>query len=125
LIGFIALIYGLVGIGLAITYQEIKPPPKTIINAAKDIFSSITGKPEMTSDQKADVSKVVRIFYLIFGFSAMGMGFVSWIRKETKRLSFAAIGTGMIAVSWEFVLIGVVIAVIIFLLFNSDIFTNL
>jgi hypothetical protein len=125
LIGLIALIIGLAGIGLAITYQEIKPPPKTIISAAKDIFNSITGKPEMSSDQKTDISNVVRIFYLIFGFSAMGMGIVSWIRKDTKRLSFAAISTGIVAVSWEFVLIGVVIAVVIFILFNIDMFSNL
>lgn len=58
----------------------------------------------------------VRIAYSLMGLAAMGLGAISWIRKEHIRMSGGAIALGLVAICWQWVLVGVCIAVVIFLL---------
>jgi len=58
----------------------------------------------------------VRVTYTLMGLAAMGLGAVSWIRKEHVRMSGGAVALGLVAICWQWVLIGVCIAVVIFLL---------
>ena len=58
----------------------------------------------------------VRIVYSLMGLAAMGLGAISWIKKEHIRMAGGAIALGLIAICWQWVLIGVCIAVVIFLL---------
>lgn len=58
----------------------------------------------------------VRVSYMLMGLAAMGLGAVSWIKKEHIRMSGGAVALGLVAICWQWVLIGVCIAVVIFLL---------
>jgi hypothetical protein len=54
----------------------------------------------------------------LLGLAAIGLGVVSWIRKEHVRMAGGAIALGLIGVCWQWVLVAVCIAVVIFLLAN-------
>jgi hypothetical protein len=58
----------------------------------------------------------VRVTYTLLGLAAMGLGTFSWIKKEHIRMSGGAAALGLLAVCWPWVLVGVCIAVVIFLL---------
>jgi hypothetical protein len=58
----------------------------------------------------------VKITYTVLGLAAIGFGAFSWIKKEHVRMSGGAVALGLLAVCWQWVLIGVCIAVVIFLL---------
>jgi hypothetical protein len=63
----------------------------------------------------------VRLAYTLLGLIAMALGTVSWIRKEHIRMAGGAIAVGLIAICWHWVLIGVGIAIVIFILANLSI----
>jgi hypothetical protein len=58
----------------------------------------------------------LRITYTALGLAAIGLGTLSWIRKEHIRMSGGAAALGLLAVAWQWVLIGVCIAIVIFVL---------
>lgn len=58
----------------------------------------------------------IRITYTLMGLVAMGLGVVSWIKKEHIRMSGGAVALGLVAICWQWVLIGVCVAVVVFLL---------
>lgn len=60
----------------------------------------------------------VALAYTGLGFVAMILGVVSWIRKDCVRISGGAVALGLMAIAWEFVLIGVGIAIVVFILAN-------
>jgi hypothetical protein len=60
----------------------------------------------------------VALVYAALGFLAMVLGIVSWVKKDHIRISGGAISLGLMAVAWQYVLIGVTIAIIIFILAN-------
>ena len=59
-----------------------------------------------------------QMIYTALGLAAFALGVTAWCRKEHIRLAGAATSLGLIAVCWEWVLIGVCIAVVIFILAN-------
>jgi hypothetical protein len=60
----------------------------------------------------------VRLAYTALGLAAIALGAISWIRKEHIRMSGGAVALGLLAICWQWVLVGVCIAVVIFLLAN-------
>ncbi len=73
---------------------------------------------EETAEPPAKPFHPVRIIYTLLGLAAMGLGAVSWIKKEHVRMSGGAVALGLVAVCWQWVLIGVGVAVVVFLLAN-------
>ena len=119
------LIIGLVAVGTAIFQDELRPPPpednRTLTEVAGEAARNLIrekllreddGKPALPSTPE-NQRDVIVITYMALGFAAMALGLTSWIRKEHIRLSGGAIALGLIAVGWEYVLIGILIAVVI------------
>jgi hypothetical protein len=52
----------------------------------------------------------MRVTYTVLGLAAIGLGTFSWIKREHVRMSGGAAALGLIAVAWQWVLIGVCIA---------------
>ena len=52
------------------------------------------------------------------GFLAMVLGITSWVRKDHIRLSGGAVAVGLVAVGWEYVLVGLLIAIVILVVAN-------
>jgi hypothetical protein len=59
-----------------------------------------------------------RIAYTLLGVMAIGLGALSWARREHVRLAGGAAALGMLAVCWPWVMVGVMVAVLLFLLAN-------
>ena len=64
------------------------------------------------------INNWVQVLYSILGLIALFCGILSWVYKDHIRLSGASIATGLIAIAWHYVLIGVCIAVVIIVLSN-------
>ncbi len=87
--------------------QENPVPPPTSNSEKSGMFSGV-------SDKYDSVSMV----YALLGFIAMVLGVVSWVKKDHIRISGSAISLGLMAVAWQYVLIGVTIAIIILIIAN-------
>ena len=134
-IGIIGLIVGLIAVGLAIFQNDLRPqqpPPEPkpeptlkelAVEAGKKVINDKILKkevepPPITEDPLVSSHDRVELTYMILGFLAMVLGVVSWVKKDHIRISGGAISLGLMAVAWQFVLIGVVIAVVILILAN-------
>lgn len=74
---------------------------------------SLTSQKEEPASQPATT---VRIVYTALGLLAIGLGVFSWTRKEHGRIAGGAAALGLIAVAWQWVLIGVCVAIAVFIL---------
>lgn len=55
------------------------------------------------------------------GFLVMILGVISWIEKDHIKIASGAISLGLMAVAWQFVLIGVVIGITIIIVGNLSV----
>jgi hypothetical protein len=145
-IGVIGLILGLIAVGIAIFQGNIRdqvspPEPKVqdtrtikelAIGAGKKILADKLREkqedplPHHTVEPKknglfsgvSDKYDAVALIYSVLGFLAMVFGIISWVKKDHIRISGGAISLGLMAVAWQYVLIGVTIAVIILIIAN-------
>ena len=63
---------------------------------------------------------IVRIAYTGLGVLSIVLAIVAYIREENHRFSGVVGAAGIVAIAWEYVLIGLIIGVIIFVLANLD-----
>lgn len=139
-IGLLGLVIGLVAVGIAIFQDDLRahsappplpPPPPPEKDASFKELAIKTGKKLIeTKVLKEDAAPApvleepkaprdgIALLYMGLGFLAIVLGVVSWVRKEHIRLSGGAVALGLVAVAWQFVLIGVAIAIIILIVSN-------
>ncbi|MDF1739819.1 MAG: hypothetical protein P1U86_11725 [Verrucomicrobiales bacterium] len=128
-IGIIGLVVGLIALGLAIFQDALRPqPPEPTLKevaseAGKKFLTEKFLSPESDSQPIAEPRVValydgVDLTYMILGFIAMILGIFSWVKKDHIRISGGAISLGLMAVAWQYVLIGVAIAVVILIIAN-------
>ena len=136
-IGIIGLIIGLIAVGLAIFQNDLrpqKPPPEPkpeptfkelAVEAGKKVINDKILKkeadpPPIPEDPLASPHDRIELTYMILGFLAMILGVVSWVKKDHIRISGGAVSLGLMAVAWQYVLIGVLIAVVILIVANMS-----
>jgi hypothetical protein len=145
-IGITGLIIGIIAVGIAIfqgNIRDVVSPPKPVVQDERTIqqLAMEAGKKiladklrEMQKDpvpQLPSTPEKSRIFagvsdeydsvamvYAVMGFIAMVLGIVSWMKKDHIRISGGAISLGLMAVAWQYVLVGVTIAIIILIIAN-------
>ena len=124
-IGIIGLVIGLIAVGLAIFQDDLRPKPtlkELAVEASKKVLSENIlkkGEGKESSIVSPPASRDgVYLSYMILGFIAMILGIVSWVKKDHIRISGGAISLGLMAVAWQYVLIGVAIAVVILIIAN-------
>ena len=139
--GILGLVFGVLAIGVAIfqeNLREVVAPPPVIVEEDRSFKELAIGvgkkmlaekldgveapspKSEETGwfsglDEKYDS---VALIYAFLGFIAIVLGVVSWARRDHVRISGGAIALGLMAVAWQYVLVGIGIAIIIFILAN-------
>ena len=123
IIGFLAVVIAAFETHLVAT----NPPPEDkrslgelAAEAGKKLLKEKVLKEE-TAEPPAKPFHPVRITYTLLGLAAMALGAISWIKKEHVRMSGGAVALGLIAICWQWVLIGVCIAVVIFILANLSV----
>jgi hypothetical protein len=134
-IGIIGLIVGIIAVGLAIFQNDLRPQeppqePKPVptlkelaVEAGKKVINDKILKkeedpPPVEEDSLVSPRDRIGLTYMILGFLAMVLGIVSWVKKDHIRISGGSISLGLMAVAWQYVMIGVVIAVVILILAN-------
>lgn len=123
----IGLGLGFLAVGLAAfeTHLAASAPPKedkrTLGELAGEAGKRML-KEKVLKEEPAEPPRrpfhPVRVAYTLLGLAAMGLGVFSWIRKEHIRMAGGAMALGLIAVCWQWVLVAVCIAIVIFLLAN-------
>ncbi len=134
-LAIIGLAIGILAVGLAafrnnFIYQNptpdtAKPTLKEIAGeAAKKILEEkilhkkpVPHNPSIEDSQRLPLHPY-QMVYTALGLVALTLGIVSWCRKDHIRLAGAATSLGLMAVCWEWVLIGVCIAVVVLILAN-------
>lgn len=121
----IGLIVGFLAVVIAAFESHLaaaNPPPEDkrslrelATEAGKKVLKEKVLKEE-PSEPPPKPFRPVRVVYTLLGLAAMGLGAISWIKKEHIRMSGGAVALGLVAICWQWVLIGVCIAVVIFLL---------
>lgn len=74
--------------------------------------------PSATPDKRYLPLHPYEMLYTALGVVALGLGAFSWSQKRHIRLSGTAAALGIIVVAWEWVLIGVLIAVVLIVIAN-------
>ncbi len=84
------------------------PPPKPPPAPQRESFFGIKGV----------ALHPYQIAYTLIGLLAMGLGIFAWAHRYQVRLSGAAVALGIMAVAWQWVLLGIVLAVVVLILAN-------
>ena len=115
-IGIIGIVIALTGIAIAVFQDEMRSPPAETSATLKSrvVEKSITLLGGEV-DKPAEVDAIT-LTYRGLGFLAFLFGVVSWVRKENHRISALAGALGAVAVAWEYVVIGIGIAVVVLIL---------
>ena len=114
-IGFIGIVIAVLGICCAIFQDDLRAQitpdsPKIEQSVFKEgirIFSS--------GEASHDKRDVVDFIYMGMGILGLILGVTSYIVKENHRVAALAGALGVMAIAWQYVLIGVAIAVVLFL----------
>jgi len=140
-LGYIGIVIGIIAIAIAIFQDDLRSPApeptpvqveegKTLKEQAiaagkKKLSEKLFGKKEV-APKEAEVETSskrdkIEILYMSLGILALALGAFSWAKKEHHRVASAAVALGLIAVAWQFVLIGVSIAVVLYIIANFDV----
>jgi len=96
------------------------------LSFGKTTISLGSGKSEPREEKIADEKPIwspsalkndgVQRTYFILGFLAMACGILSWVQKDHIRISGGAISLGLLAVGWQYVLVGLMISIVILII---------
>jgi|UniRef100_UPI00378353C8 hypothetical protein len=131
----IGLVIALIAVSLAAfrnNYIHPAPPPEppkptlreVAGEAAKKLLEEkiLRKQPTAPAPVNKDSSRLplhpYQMVYTALGLLGFTLGVLSWCRKDHIRLAGAAAAIGLMAVCWEWVLIGVCIAIVILILAN-------
>ncbi len=99
-----------------------EPPPK---QDRRGVLEVGTGNRTLTVKLRKEEpppprkpTSPVRVSYTLLGLAAIGLGTFSWIKKEHIRMSGGAAALGLLAVAWQWVLIGVCFAIVVLIVAN-------
>jgi len=120
--GIAGIIVAVIGITIAVFQDDIReqffPEPETKAESVVSKGLELIGIGEKDDTFKRDK---VTVTYSALGLLALVLGIVGYVRKESHRVAGMAGALGIIAVGWQYVLIGLIVAVVVFLLANLGI----
>jgi len=120
--GIAGIIVAVIGITIAVFQDDIRqqffPEPETKAESVVSKGLELIGIGEKDDKFRRDI---VTISYSALGLIALVLGVIGYVRKESHRISGVAGALGVIAIGWQYVLIGVIVAVVVFLLANLGI----
>ncbi len=129
-IGISGLVVGFIALTVAIFQDNLREaigtpakPDPTLLELARDagkqlIADKFLKEEDQPSSKPSAPLDPVQASCTGLGLLAMILGVTSWIRKEHIRVSGGAISLGLVAIAWQYILLGMVIAAIIIVLAN-------
>lgn len=133
-IASIAFVIGMIAVGMAAFQNNFlaapTPPPveesqetlkEVAAEAAKTFLKEkVIRKDPVPAPAVVDARRMplhpYQMIYTALGILAMGLGIYAWTQKAHTRLAASAVGLGLMAIAWQWVLGAVLVAVVIFLL---------
>lgn len=121
----IGLLVGFVGLGIAVYRMaiEAETPTRPKTREISDVLSDTikksvdklrakppTRRPEISSPTWP-VSKKLGVAASICGFAAAIFGCISWLVREHRRWTYAALAIGVSALAWQHVVVAAALAV--------------
>lgn len=119
-VGIAGICVAIIAIGIAIFQDDLRPEAPSATTQLADRVSEAVAKIGGIEIEESSSRDWVTLTYIGLGFLALVAGIVSFVQKENHRVSGMAGALGVVAIAWEYVLIGVVVAVVLFLLANLD-----
>lgn len=121
-IAVIGIVIALLAVSIAIFQDNIRafdsPPEVSITAKVINKGAEMLALKTTASSERYDA---IAYTYIILGLLALTFAIVSYLQKENHRFSGMAAALGIIAIGWEYVLIGIIVAVVIFILANLDV----
>jgi hypothetical protein len=122
ILGTLGIVVALIGITVAIFQDDLRPSPPLAAEQLKEkVLQKGAAMLGVRVEEKTERHDFVAVTYIGLGLAAIVLAVVSYIRKESHRVAGMAGALGIMATAWEYVLIGLVIAVIILILSNLNI----
>lgn len=119
-VGIAGICIAIIAIGIAIFQDDLRPEPLSPATQLADRVSETVAKIGGIEIEESSSRDWVTLTYIGLGFLALIAGIVSFVQKENHRVSGMAGALGVVAIAWEYVLIGVVVAVVLYLLANLN-----
>ncbi|MGI9261582.1 MAG: hypothetical protein ACR2QR_06090 [Woeseiaceae bacterium] len=119
--GIAGIFIAVFAIAIAVFQDDIRPEPPSASVQLTDRVADAVARISGVETENNSSKDWVTLAYIGLGLLALIAGIVSFIQKENHRVSGMAGALGVVAIAWEYVLIGVVVAVVLFLLVNLDI----
>lgn len=121
LLGILGIVVALGGVAVAAFQDELRGPRPPLSEQLKEEVLNRGAELFGGDVEKARGVDAVSATYTFLGFLGLVLGVGSFVRNEDHRISGMAGALGIIAMSWEYVLIGVILAIAVFLLsvFNT------
>jgi len=119
--GITGICIAIFAIAIAIYQDDIRPESPTASVQLADRLADAVAKIGGVETDASSPKDWVTMAYIGLGLLALIAGIVSFVQKENHRVSGMAGALGVVAIAWEYVLIGVIVAVVLFLLVNLDI----
>lgn len=118
--GIIGIFIAIIAITVAVFQDELRPSPPPV---SEQLTTRVLekGVELLVGDvEKKNKRDLVGYTYAGLGLLALMLGVFSFTKKENTRISGLAGALGILAIAWEYVLIGIVIAVVIIIFAEYD-----
>ena len=123
--GLAGVVIAFLGLSVAVVHPLFadlwEPPPKdaadVVVEAGKKLAGKLVQKVKRAQPapppNRVSWPTVFAIAAASAGLAGVGLGAVSWIRREDHRLSAAAVAVGLLAVAWHYIVAAIVVAVVL------------
>ena len=116
IVGTIGIFIAIIALGIAIFQDDLRPDPPSATTQLADRVSEAMAKIGGIEIAEKASKDWVTFTYIGLGFLALIVGIGSFLRQEDHRVSGLAGVLGVVAIGWEYVLIGITVAVVLFLI---------
>jgi hypothetical protein len=119
-IGLTGIGIALIGLCLAVFQDDLRPDPPSVSTQLRERVTVAISDLAGVQANRAESRDWVAVSYVALGLLALIAGVASFVRNENHRIAGMAGALGVVVIAWEYVLVGVIIAVVVFILANLN-----
>ena len=116
-IGLVGICVALVGVAIAVFQDDLRANPSLTAQVRERVSETVADIAGVESEGDAPRDWVT-MTYLALGLVALVAGVASFLRHENQRVAGMAGALGIIVIGWEYVLIGVLVAVVLLIVMS-------
>lgn len=119
----IGLVFALLAVTTAVFQDELQKLFVDEVAETSTIEKVINRGAEtlgLTEKKEKNHFETVRLIYMGLGLAGIIFAIIAFIRDESHRFSGVVGAVGVVAIAWEYVLIGIIIGAVIFIIANLD-----